>query len=175
MKLPIIGKLYFVKEINKFIIFRKVLCNINGVTLRFDLFEDETRKQKVFDATLTDKIEDELNSLTIIEVDSPAERKRRPFDYVDLDKAIMLIKPKQPVKIITATDYTYQRQEWDWTTRQWNNVDVSCNSFSGFLEKVDNETVKFIGKYFYGYKIELIIPIKDIVKLQFKSYTFKRS
>lgn len=122
MEIPVVGKLYFVPELNLCCIFRKICCTRNKKNIAVEFYKDEERKQRIYNFELRQTFERDLSGFTFQPVINKAEMRRRPFDFVDLDGAIALLITKKRFQNVYCTinlfsPVKFTSENYNWHTR----------------------------------------------------------
>ncbi|RTK99336.1 MAG: hypothetical protein EKK57_09680 [Proteobacteria bacterium] len=174
MKIPEVGKLYFVPEENLFCIFRRIYYTRNKKSIRVDFYKDEFRKESYYDYDLDNAFEFDLSDFTFQPVVNKAEMRRRPFDFVDLDGAIKLITTKKKFQDVycrfkLSSPVKFQAESYDWKTRTTTCYDAEATEFAGTMtpEADGKLNIKL-------YRETIIVDIANIKTLKFRLYEFHR-
>lgn len=115
MKIPQIGRSYYVKEANAYVRFTRIIMTSRRANVRLDIYTDNEFTDKRYDMELEQQILDNLDRYTFVEVDTPAERKRRPFDYVtSIREALSFLVKSRYKKYVTIELKVPQKE-----TRKW--------------------------------------------------------
>lgn len=174
MKIPEVGKLYFVPEENLFCIFRRIYYTRNKKSIRVDFYKDEFRKESYYNYDLDNAFEFDLSDFTFQPVVNKAEMRRRPFDFVDLDGAISLITTKKKFqgiycRITLFSPVKFKSQSYDWKTNTSETIEVEASEFAGTI------TLEADGKLSIKlYRETVTVEIANIKTLKFRLYEFHR-
>lgn len=124
MKIPEIGKLYHVAELDKYVVFRLIKFSSVSKVIKFDMYDDENRKQRFYDFNMVNRIKEEIESLTFTVIQNKSEQKRRPFDYITNIKDALnyILTHKRYLRTSIVVKFkkhiVIERQFWDYKERK---------------------------------------------------------
>lgn len=173
MKIPDIGKLYFIPELNIYCIFRWIYCTRCKRDCKVDFYKDSLRKEPFYDYELAETFRFDISGLTFLHVINNAEARRRPFDFVDLDGALVLLTKKRfagilcRVKLFNPVVITVDN--WDRKENKAYETQSDVKVLEGKIESFDNGVVIFKMR-----NRSIQLDASNIELLRFRLYEFIR-
>jgi hypothetical protein len=174
MKIPDVGRLYYLSEYELFIIFRKILCNPKTFKIKYDTYTDSSLKEK---ADYTPQLDEDIRTgyaLTFTEVDTPAERKRRPFDFADMPTAISLLTEKKYRRCVTVQVEKEMTRLFQITPGETQAYHFDTLYYQYLFRQSDGKIMITGSKEGYRYSNAIVIPEQEIVRISFHRYEWRR-
>lgn len=166
-QLPEIGRMYYVVELNRYVVFRKINVNSRTYMIRFDLLKDNDSYQTSYDPAVHSMLKEKMWTLTFETVDNAFNRRRRPLDYVNsIREAVDVLTKSRYRRFVTLTVTKPLEYKSQFTV----GVEKTYNFYGVKLYRLENGSIEIRSRR--GKAIHTV-NITDISMIKAGTYVWK--